>query len=257
MKHKIIFWFVIGLVSIPVIRFLLQPESNESVNARIKERMIKHEIRRCFDEIDIIYRGNERKIPPQEMDKIVSEHMNWRVWLYLTDSWWVGKKEKPDISKPWNDEQNFAILNQETVVKRNISPSSTAENQFAGMIKFVDHGNYDMTIEQDTIPAAGTGESQFVFILIFPANDDNTEYDNFLLLESCLDGHHWAEPRGVVKMTTNELLELNREDRKKARDNKIYYCTRKSEWDFGSIKKDKDLLKVLKKLDDDEFLVIK
>jgi hypothetical protein len=150
-------------------------------------------------------------IEPQEMGQIVGKNMNWRISLFMYNFFYEFKKL--DIEKSWNDKQNYLILDK-----------------------------------ADDITWSSTTGDMFSYILILPNN--NEELD-FILLESSLNGRHWAEPREIKTMTINELLELNREDRKKQ---KIHYCT--PAFDFGIIRQDKDFKKLLEKLKCDEFLVM-
>jgi hypothetical protein len=146
------------------------------------------------------------------MEKIVGKNMNWRISLFMHN--FFSEFKKLDIEKSWNDKQNNLILDK----------------------------------ADDITWSSLTGDI-FSYILILP-NKKTDELD-FILLESSLKGRHWAEPQEIKTMTMNELLELNREDRKKQ---SIHYCT--PAFDFGIIHKDKDFKTILEKLNSDEFWVM-
>ena len=64
----------------------------------------------------------------------------------------------------------------------------------------------------------------------------------------------------MIKMTTNELIEMCRNDRKKVKSSKVHYgYLEKGTGKFvvGIINNDKDLMRELNNLDSNNFLVLK
>jgi ABC-type Zn2+ transport system substrate-binding protein/surface adhesin len=159
------------------------------------------------------------KISPQEIEKVIGNKMSWRVSNYLHE--FSPDSKKLNLEKSWNDEQNYFHLNNKHVVRHYMFSIGTPKENLS-----------------------------FSYILILP-NKENDELD-FILLESSLDGHYWAEPRENKVMTANDLLKLNQKDRKKRKE--IYYAT--PNFGAGIINKDKDFKKLLEKMNCDEFLVM-
>ena len=222
MKRKILIWLIIGLASFSAIRILLQPASYESLNARLWESEMNGRMKEFLFYIWVD--THENGINLHELDKVVGNGLNWRVRLWMHESQY--KEFDFDIDKPWSDEQNSFFRNNNYLMRRYVTRGSTPGDQFA-------------------------------FALILP---DNSQNPRFLLLESSLNGYHWAEPQGMVKMTMNELLKQNRNDRKRVKDGKTFYCTFEHDTEYyicGTISNDKDFTKVLEKMDCNEFVVMK
>ena len=217
MRHQILKMFAVAFLCSIIVQVLFWPtrETSESlIKSLILSEMKKH--------VSIIHEYEKHiGIKPYELEKITGDEMNWRVSLFKQESF--HDFEDLDIRKPWNDENNYYILNQDSVVKKFTTPYSTPEESFT-------------------------------YILVIPEQQKNNKV-NFFLLESSLDGHHWSEPRQSVKMNTEELLEMNRKDRQKIKHNKTHYCT--LEFDKGVIHKDKDLKKILEKMKSDNYTVLK
>jgi hypothetical protein len=217
MKRRNLLVFCVGFLCAVIVRILLQPASYDSYTRRLRKWVIIYEMKSmAFAIYDYC---QYHKISPQEIEKVLGNKMSWRVSIYLHE--FFSDSKKLNLEKSWNDEQNYFFLNNKYVVRNYMFPVGPPKEN-----------------------------SSFSYILILP-NKENDKL-NFILLESSLDGHHWAEPRENQMMTINDLLELNQKDRKKRK--KIYYAT--PHFGAGMIDNDKDFKKLLEKLKSDEFLVM-